>query len=75
MLFRSEFDRYQLENRLSQYYDTVSNTYQAAVTTTIDSANTVFDANSTRFVENYDGYADPEQHDKYLKFPNTRVFK
>ena len=70
-----EFDRYQLENRLSQYYDTVSNTYQAAVTTTIDSANTVFDANSTRFVENYDGYADPEQHDKYLKFPNTRVFK
>lgn len=70
-----EFDRYQLENRLSQFYDPVSGNYQAAVTTTIDSANTTFDANSTRFVENYDGYADPEQGDKYLKFPKTRVFK
>jgi len=70
-----EFDRYQLESRPAMYYDFMANTYQAAITTAIDSSTTEFDDDSTRFVENYDSYADPELGDKYLKFPKTKVFK
>lgn len=69
--FRFEFDRYQLEDRLSVNYDFSGNVYFLGNTTTFDSATTVFDANSTRVVDRQDSYADPEVGDKYLKYPSV----
>lgn len=70
-----EFDRYQLENRLSKFYDTSTDSYRAGIYTSLDSDTTTFDGNLTRITEGLDNYADPETDDKYLKFPKFRVFK
>jgi len=70
-----EFDRYQLENRLSQFYDTSTDSYTAGIYTSLDSGTTTFDSNLTKIMEGIDNYADPETDDKYLKFPKFRVFK
>jgi hypothetical protein len=37
--------------------------------------NTYFDGHGTKFIDKRDTYADPEINDKYLKFPQTGVFK
>lgn len=70
-----EFDRYQLENRMSEYYDSDSGTYLPGDVTNIDLNDTVFDDDTTRFVENFDYYSVPEEGDKYLKFPKTKAFR
>lgn len=70
-----EFDRYQLENRLSKYYNKSTSSYLSANTITIDNGTTTFDSGQTSIADNYDHYADPEYDDKYLKFPKFRNFR
>jgi len=72
---RFEFDRYQLENRLSMNYDHVLGVYRPGTLTTIDGITTVFDSNTTAIMEGLDYYQDPETLDKYLKFPKVGVFR
>jgi len=72
---RFEFDRYQLENRLSMNYDRVLGVYRPGTLTTIDGTTTVFDSNTTVIMEGLDYYEDPETLDKYLKFPKVGVFR
>ena len=72
---RFEFDRYQIENYLTQHYNPVTNRYTTPTIGSYDNGNTVFDNNSMRFIENIDYYADPRAYDKYLKYPKSGVFK
>lgn len=70
-----EFDRYQLESRLSDNYDLEMDQYETAEFTIFDNNQLEFDNSITKFIENIEHYADPEVGDKYLKFPKLRVFK
>lgn len=67
--FRFEYERYQLENRLSKNYNADTNLWVPAQLTEFDSNTCVFDSGTTSIIENQDSYADPEVGDKYLKFP------
>lgn len=73
---RFEFDRYQLDNSLSQNYRTASNSYvSGSQLTTFDGGSTIYDSNSTKMLENLEYYRGPGEGDKYLKFPKSGVFK
>ena len=70
-----EFDRYQLENYLSQYYDTATQKFTPGNVTIFDNDTTVFDQGSTKIVDNIEQYVEQHTYDKYLKFPKNNVFK
>jgi len=72
---RFEFDRYQLETYLSDYYDPVTQSYIQGQHTIFDGNTTVFDQESTRFIEYQEQYVDQHDADKYIKFPKTGVFR
>lgn len=70
------FDRYQLENQLSEFYDFTSNSYiLGSNIARFDGGTTIFDSNSTKVLENIEYYYPPETGNKYLKFPNLNIFK
>jgi hypothetical protein len=70
------FDRYQLENQLSQFYDFAANSYTLGSNIArFDGGTTIFDSNSTKVLENIEYYYSPESGNKYLKFPKTNIFK
>lgn len=70
------FDRYQLENQLSTYYDFDSNSFiTGSNIARFDDGTTIFDSNSTKVLENIEYYYPPESGNKYLKFPRTNIFR
>jgi hypothetical protein len=70
------FDRYQLENNLTEKYNTETNSYiQGDQSTFFDNGFTIFDSNSMKLVENMDYYVDPGFNHKYVKFPKSGVFR
>jgi len=72
-----EVDRFILDNNLSIYYDKTTQQWSETAETTFDLINvqTVFDGNGTRFFANVDKYAEPDQNDTYIKFPQVNVFR
>jgi hypothetical protein len=71
-----DFDRYQLDNSLSENYQTSSNSFVSGSQLTVfDNGATILDSNSTKFLQNLEYYRNPGQGDKYLKFPKSGVFK
>ena len=73
-LLEFEFDRYQLENRLSANYNTTTMSYVPGTVVTFDNGTTVFDMDTTRVTDHMEYAADPEQGDKYLKFPTRGAY-
>ena len=70
-----EFDRYQLETWLSEYYNPSTGTFVKGVHTIFDGNTTVFDQESTRIIDNQEQYVNKHAADKYIKFPKTGVFR
>ena len=74
--FQFTFDRYQLENSLTENYDQTNRSFiKGSQASIFDNGFTKFDSDSTRFVENMEYYRDPETGDKYVKFPRAGVFR
>ena len=80
-----EVDRYILDNNLSKYYNKTTNKWLSTAETTFDVVNSqtnpnfsaamTLDGEQTRFFASVDKYADPDQGDIYLKFPQRSVFR
>ena len=80
-----EVDRYVLDNNLSKYYNKTTNKWLSTAETTFDVVNsqthpnfaaaTTIDGDQTRFFASVDKYADPDDGDIYLKFPQRSVFR
>lgn len=70
-----EFDRLQLENYQSNYYDQTTLRYTPAIGAIFDDGATLFDAGGTAVVDGMEYYEDPGTTDKYLLFPKFGVFK
>lgn len=71
-----EVDRFILDNNLSRHFDKTTNRFTTTAETTFDLGDptTEFDGDGTRFFANIDIYADKDEGDKYIKFPQTGVF-
>ena len=72
-----EVDRYIVDNNLSKHYDKTTGKYSVSAETTFDinKVETVFDGNGTEFFANVDKYVYLDEEDKYIKFPQTGVFR
>ena len=70
-----EFDRYQLENYLTKYFDPMTKQFIKGNVTVFDTGNTVFDHGSTKIIDNVEQYVRQHSDDKYIKFPKNNVFK
>lgn len=70
-----EFDRYQLETWLTEYYNPETQSFTLGQPTTLDNNLTTFDQDSTRLIENHEQYVEQHGSDKYIKFPKTGVFR
>jgi hypothetical protein len=80
-----EVDRYILDNNLSKHYNKTTNKWLSTAETTFDVVNSqtnpsysaamTIDGNQTRFYASVDKYADPDDGDIYLKFPQRSVFR
>ena len=72
-----EVDRYIVDNNLSKHYDKTTGKYSVSAETTFDAnkVETVFDGNGTEFFANVDKYVYLDEEDKYIKFPQTGVFR
>jgi hypothetical protein len=80
-----EVDRYVLDNNLSNYYNKTTNKWLSTAETTFDVVNSqtnpnysaamTLDGGQTRFFASKDKYADPDDGDIYLKFPQRSVFR
>jgi hypothetical protein len=78
-------DRYILDNNLSKHYNKTTNEWLTTAETTFDVVNSqtqvnfdaamTIDGNQTRFFASVDKYADPDDGDIYLKFPQRSVFR
>jgi hypothetical protein len=71
-----EVDRYILDQSLSKNWDTATQSWTpAANATTFDltTDETIFDANSLRFIEPVDMYDPTDNLDKYLVFPKSNI--
>jgi hypothetical protein len=71
-----EVDRYILDRTLSKNWDTTTQQWTpAANATTFDrpTNETIFDANSLRFIEPVDMYDPTDTFDKYLVFPKSNI--
>ena len=71
-----EIDRFILDNNLGENYDKSSNSYFVEQETTFDlnTTQTTFDGNGTRFYKDKDMYTNKDQNDLYIKFPQVGVF-
>ena len=71
-----EIDRLILDNNLSKYYSPTGGSYVVTKETTFDvtATTTTFDGDGTRFMAFIDTYADKDEGDIYLKFPQVGVF-
>ena len=72
-----EIDRYIVDNNLSKHYDKETGKYTLTAETTFDvtQVETIFDGNGTEFFANVDKYGYLDEEDKYIKFPQTGVFR
>jgi hypothetical protein len=71
-----EIDRLILDNNLSKYYSPTGGSYVVTKETTFDvtATTTTFDGDGTRFFAFIDTYADKDEGDIYLKFPQVGPF-
>ena len=80
-----EVDRYILDNNLSRYYNKTTQKWLSTPETTFDVVNsqthpnftqsTTLDGDQTRFFASVDRYAEPDDGDMYLKFPQRSMFR
>tara|TARA_B100000989_G_scaffold147781_1_gene110098 strand:- start:3761 stop:6313 length:2553 start_codon:yes stop_codon:yes gene_type:complete len=75
-----EIDRFILDNNLGKNFDQSSNSYGTSSETSFDIATSVttFDGDGTRFINSFfgriDTYADKDEDDLFIKFPQVGVF-
>ncbi len=70
-----EIDRFILDNNLSRWFDKTTNKFTITQETTFDVSDvTEFDGDGTRFFANVDTFANKDQGDKYIKFPQVGPF-
>jgi len=74
-----EVDRYIHDLNLSKNYDKELGIFSSAEETTFDATSeitseTIFDGQGTKFVKYKDVYEEPDQNDKYLRFPRRDIF-
>ena len=71
-----EIDRFILDNNLSKHYNKLTNSYDISQETSFDLSTsiTTFDGDGTRFFARIDVYADKDEGDLYIKFPQVGVF-
>ena len=71
-----EIDRFILDNNLSRWFDKTTNKFTVTQETTFDVGDptTEFDGDGTRFFANIDKFADKDEGDKYIKFPQVGPF-
>ena len=72
-------DRYIHDLNLSKNYDKELGIFSSAEETTFDATSavtteTIFDGQGTKFVKYKDVYEEPDQNDKYLRFPRRDIF-
>ena len=70
-----EFNCYQLEDWLSEFWDSGTESFIPGLITLFDGGNTNFDYDSTRIIDNQEQYRQQHTADKYIKFPRTGVFR
>lgn len=70
-----EFNCYQLEDWLSEFWDSGTESFIPGLITSFDSGNTNFDYDSTRIIDNHEQYRQQHTADKYIKFPRNGVFR
>lgn len=68
-------DRYVWDNALSQYWNSINQSFIEGTQTTFDSNTCTFDKNSTRFFTDVDVYQPMFSGDSYLKFPKYNILQ
>jgi hypothetical protein len=71
-----EIDRFILDNNLSRWFDKTTNKFTVTQETTFDLGDptTEFDGDGTRFFANIDTFANKDEGDRFIKFPQVGPF-